>query len=82
MTNTQRSARIEWHSLQTLKNFAAGRPELARFHCRIFTRLARERAASFFNEGTGAPGLRNPQRADMPSPYLVEDGAGDSAMRN
>lgn len=51
MTESRRNARIEWHTQQTLKHFAAKRPQLARFHCRMFTRLARQRAGGFLNCG-------------------------------
>lgn len=50
--------------------FAAGRMDDARAHCKIFTELARERAKSFLNDGTGAPGLCNPVHAGTPSPYI------------
>ena len=43
------------------KAFAAGRMDDARAHCKIFTELARKRAKSFLNAGTGcAAGLVEP----------------------
>ena len=51
------------------KAFAAGRMDDARDHCKIFTELARERAKSFLNAGTGcAAGLVDPPRKHASTP--------------
>lgn len=55
----KRVSMIDMQANLMQKAFAAGRMDDARAHCKIFTELARERAASFLNGGTGAPGLRN-----------------------
>ena len=53
------------------KAFAAGRMDDARAHCKIFTELARERAASFLMTAQAAqPGQCNPVHAGTPSPHI------------
>jgi len=78
---TDLDKRIDRHASLMQVNHAIGNFALAMRHCRIFTTLARRRAAPLFNDGTGAPGLRIPCRASTPSPYQDKECAGRSATR-
>lgn len=64
---------MEWHAQQMQAAFAARRYALARWHCRIFTGLARKRAAKLFNDGMGGPAQADDIRPSAtPSPYHGE----------
>ena len=54
------------------KAFAEGRMDDARAHCKIFTELARERAAGFLNDGREASRLADTHPACQPSPIHDE----------
>lgn len=59
------------------KAFAAGRMDDARAHCKIFTELARKRAANLFNGGTSGPGWSADScPAGTPSPYQDRNAQG------
>lgn len=63
----------DYHESEMKDHFNAGRFASARWHCRIWTRMvAKEK--SLINDGTGAPGLRNPVHAGAPSPHIGLDG--------
>lgn len=68
MTEAQRDDLIGYHADRMQVHFIAGNRASAAWHCRIFTRLARERAANLFNDGTEASGQHISCRAGTPSP--------------
>ena len=67
-----RISMIDLQSSLMQKAFAAGRMDDARAHCKIFTELARKRAANLFNDGTGAPGLLNSDQQARRHPIKSE----------
>lgn len=68
MSQFKRISMIDLYSNLMQKAFAAGRMDEARAHCRIFTELARKRAANLFKDGTEASGQHISCRAGTPSP--------------
>lgn len=63
---------MEWHAEQMQAAFAAKQYALARWHCRMFTGLARKRAAQLFNDGREASRLADTHPARQPSPIHGE----------
>jgi len=78
---TDLDKRIDRHASLMQFNHAIGNFALAMRHCRIFTTLARRRAAPLFNDGTGAPGLLNSdqqaRRHPIKSELRLADGASE-----
>lgn len=70
---TDLDKRIDRHASLMQFNHAIGNFALAMRHCRIFTTLARRRAAPLFNDGTEASGQCIPCHAGTPSPYQDKD---------
>lgn len=77
----KRVSMIDMQANLMQKAFAAGRMDDARAHCKIFTELARERAASFLNDGTEASGPLNSdqqaRRHPIKSELRLADGASE-----
>lgn len=71
---------MEWHAEQMKAAFAAKQYALARWHCRIFSRLARERAANLFNDGNGGARPADSLPVGTPSPIHARD-AQDMARK-